>query len=374
MFLALRDLRHARGRFTLMTVVLVLVTVLVTFLSALTAGLARASTSAVTDLPADRLAFAEPAGAALSFTGSQVTREQWQAWSARDDVTHAEPLGVATVRASASGGTGDGGTTQAVTAFGVLPGSALVPDGWGADVRAGTVVVSRGAAADLGVGAGDMLDVQGEQLRVAAVAASDAEFSHTPVVWVGLDAWQAFGAHGDAATSPTAAGPVATVVALWTSADDDALAAGDAAVGTRTVTPTDARSAVSSFTAENLSLTVMQAFLLAISALVVGAFFTVWTMNRAGDLAVAKALGGSSALLVRDALGQALLVLVAGVGLGAGLAAGAAALARDAVPVVLDAPTFLVPAALLVGLGMVGAGAAVWRITRIDPHAALQAR
>ncbi|HWK92163.1 MAG TPA: ABC transporter permease [Luteimicrobium sp.] len=368
MFLALRDLRHARGRFTLMTVVLVLVTVLVTFLSSLTAGLARASTSAVTDLPADRLAFAEPAGAALSFTGSQVTRAQWQAWRARADVSRAEPLGVATVRASAPGA---GGTTEAVTAFGVLPGSGLVPAGRGDDVRAGTVVLSRGAASDLGAGAGDTVDVQGRSLRVAAVAASDAEFSHTPVVWVGLDTWQSFGAHGGEAR---ATGPVATVVALWTSADDTALAAGDAAAGTQTVTLPEARSAVSSFTAENLSLTVMQAFLLAISALVVGAFFTVWTMNRAGDLAVVKALGGSTASLVRDALGQAVLVLVAGVGVGAALAACAAALARDAIPMVLDAATFGVPAALLVVLGTVGAAAAVWRIARIDPHAALQAR
>jgi putative ABC transport system permease protein len=59
---------------------------------------------------------------------------------------------------------------------------------------------------------------------------------------------------------------------------------------------------------------------------------------------------------------------------GAALAACAAALARDAIPVVLDAATFGVPAALLVVLGTVGAAAAVWRIARIDPHAALQAR
>ncbi|MGC5168438.1 ABC transporter permease [Luteimicrobium sp. DT211] len=370
MFLALRDLRHARGRFTLMTVVLVLVTVLVTFLSALTAGLARASTSAVTDLPADRLAFAEPAGAALSFTGSQVTPEQWRGWGGREGVRRAEPLGVATVRASASG---SGSTTQAVTAFGVEPGSALVPDGRGDAVRDGTAVVSRGAASDLGVRAGDVLDVQGVSLHVGAVTAEDADFSHTPVVWVDLGTWQSYGAHGTAAAGAEG-GDVATAVALWTGDDGAALAAADEALGTRTVTLTDARSAVGSFTAENLSLTVMQAFLLAISALVVGAFFTVWTMNRAGDLAVVKALGGASSLLVRDALGQAFVVLLVGVGVGTGMAAGGAALARGAVPVVLDASTFLVPAALLVGLGLVGAAASVWRIARIDPHAALQAR
>ena len=372
MFLALRDLRHARGRFTLMSVVLVLVALLVTFLASLTAGLARASTSAVTDLPADRLALAEPDGAALSFTGSQVTQDQWRAWGDRDGIARAEPLGIATVRATVTSRAADAraAATQAVTAFGVEPGSRLVPDGRGGDVETGSLVLSHGAAKALDARAGDQVDVQGESLRVAAVVADDADYSHTPVVWVELGAWQAFGAHG------TGGDPAATAVALWAApeADDATFAAGDDALGTRSVTLSAARSAVGSFTAENLSLTVMQAFLLAISALVVGAFFTVWTMNRAGDLAVVKALGGATSYLVRDALGQALVVLVAGVGLGTGLAAVGAALARDAVPVVVAAPTFLVPAALLVVLGMVGAAAAVWRITSVDPHAALQAR
>ena len=39
MFVAIRDLRRARGRFALITLVVVLVSVLVTFLGGLTAGL-----------------------------------------------------------------------------------------------------------------------------------------------------------------------------------------------------------------------------------------------------------------------------------------------------------------------------------------------
>ena len=40
----------------------------------------------------------------------------------------------------------------------------------------------------------------------------------------------------------------------------------------------------------------MRGFLFVISALVVGAFFTVWTIQRSGDIAVLKALGASHAL------------------------------------------------------------------------------
>ncbi len=378
MFLALRDLRHARGRFALMTVVVALITFLVAFLAALTAGLGRASTSAVTDLPVDRVAFAPPAeGASPTFTESEVTAAHADAWAAVPGVDAAEPLGVATVRAS-------GDATAAVTAFGVRPGSGLVPgtDDGGADVSPGAVVLSRGAADALGADVGDPVDAGPLDLTVSAVADVEADYAHTPVVWVALDDWQAVGARGGASpagasTDDTTDGQVATVVTLRFGDDPptaDALAATDAHVGTVTATPREARSAISSFTAENLSLTLMQVFLLAISALVVGAFFTVWTIQRAGDVAVLRALGASTRYLLRDAIGQAGVVLGVGVGVGTALAAGAGPLASQVMPVVVDLSTTLVPAVVLVVLGGLGAVLAVTRVARVDPHAALAAR
>ena len=364
MFVALRDLKHARGRFVLMSVVIVLITFLVTFLASLTAGLARESTSAVTDLPADHLAFAMPAADdSPEFTASRVTTDQWEGWAQVPGVESAEPLGVATTRA------GSDSTTASVTALGVDDGSTLVPGGL--DVDPGTVVLTPGAADALGARTGDTVILGGADLTVAATVDADGSFSHTPVVWTALDDWQAVGARG--ATGDD----VATVVALTTADDgvsDAALADTDAALGTTTVTTSDARSAVASFAGENTSLSTMQAFLLAISALVVGAFFTVWTIGRSGDIAVLKALGASTRYLLRDALGQAAVLLVGGVAVGTALTVAGASLLPDVVPVVVTTATTLVPAAGLVLLGLVGAAVSVARITRIDPHAALAAR
>lgn len=362
MFVALRDLKNARGRFVLMSVVIVLITFLVTFLASLTAGLARESTSAITDLPADHLAFSMPAsGDDPEFTASRVTSDQWEGWAQVPGVESADPLGLATTRAQSDS------TTASVTALGVADGSALVPGG--GDVEAGTVVLTPGAADALGAQVGDTVSLGGSELTVAATVAADQSFSHTPVVWTTLADWQAIGARG----SDGSHGPAATVVALSTT-DDAALASADGDLGTTTVTTSDARSAVSSFAGENTSLTTMQAFLLVISALVVGAFFTVWTISRSGDIAVLKALGASTRYLLRDALGQAAVLLVGGVAVGTALTVAGAALLPDAVPVVVTTATTLVPSAGLVLLGLVGAGVSVARITRIDPHAALAAR
>lgn len=360
MFVALRDLRHAAGRFALMTGVVALITVLVTFLAALTAGLARESTSAVADLPADHLTFV-PADGEISFTASRVGPQVWESFAREDGVEAAEPLGIATTRAAAGAGTT--GTAATVTLLGVPPGTTMMPPGT-APPGAGTVVLTDVAARELEVGPGDEVLVAGRKLTVTRTADVDASYSHTPVGWVTLADWQVLGG-----TTPEDRS--ATVVALRTDGAD--LAGADARLGTTTVSRAEALTAIGSFAAENTSLRTMQGFLLVISALVVGSFFTVWTINRSGDVAVLKALGASTRYLLRDALAQALVVLAVGAGVGAG-AATAAALALDGVvPVVVSPGTVVVPTLVLVCLGLTGAALSLRRLAAVDPHTALNA-
>ncbi|WP_405003853.1 ABC transporter permease [Kitasatospora purpeofusca] len=354
MFVAWRDLGFAKGRFALMGTVIVLITVLVGLLSGLTAGLGRQNTSAITGLPADHLAFGRPAdGQKLSFTDSQVTSEQWQGWARTPGVTDAQPLGIATTKGTA------GPRTAALSVFGVPDGSSLAPQG--DSLAPGRAVLSRTAAQDLGgLRPGDAFTLAGHPLTVAAVA-GDASYSHTPVVWTTLADWQR--------AAPGGAGH-ATAVALTTTKGAD-LSAADTALGTETRDRTDALAAIGSYTSENGSLQLMRGFLFAISALVIGAFFTVWTIQRSGDIAVLKALGASTRYLLRDALGQAVLLLLLGTALGTAVAVGVGALIGSAVPFVLDAPTVLLPAAVMIALGAVGAALSVRRITSVDPLTAL---
>ncbi|MGA5037560.1 ABC transporter permease [Streptomyces capoamus] len=358
MFVGWRDLRFAKGRFALMGSVIVLITLLVGLLSGLTAGLGRQNTSAITDLPVDRIAFQRPAhGRSPSYSDSTVTERQWRQWSAAAGVDSAEPLGITTTRATA------GGESAVVSAFGVQPGSRLPPDG--GDVGSGTAVLSTGAAADLGVEAGDVLTLAGQRLHVAAVR-GDASFSHTPVIWVSLDVWRK-----TAPRTVPGAGPTATVIALDTGSETD-VAAVDRRARTTTLSTAGSLSAIGSYSAENGSLQLMRGFLFAISALVVGAFFSIWTIQRSGDVAVLKALGASQACLLKDALGQAAVLLVAGTALGTGAAVALGALAAgSAVPFLLTPATALFPAAVMILLGTLGAALAVRRITSVDPLTAL---
>ncbi|NEK87247.1 ABC transporter permease [Blastococcus saxobsidens] len=355
MFVAWRDLRFAKGRFVLMGAVVVLITVLVGLVSGLTAGLARANTSAITDLPADHLAFAAPAdGEGISFTVSSVDAGTWTAWERVPGVTSAEPLGILTTRAQTDG------RTASVSAFGVEPGSGLAPSG--GQVRDGAVVLSTAAADELEARIGGTVTVAGQELLVADNA-GDASYSHTPVMWMSLDDFQAL-------TGSTGGAVRATVVALTTTSDAD-LAAADTELGTTTVSRDDALSAIGSFTSENGSLQLMRGFLFAISALVIGAFFTVWTIQRSGDIAVLKALGASTGYLLRDALGQAVALLALGTVAGTAIAVAAGAALGNAVPFALDLATVAVPALVMIALGVAGAALSIRRITSVDPLTAL---
>ncbi|GAA2817093.1 ABC transporter permease [Kribbella solani] len=357
-YVAWRDLRFAKGRFALMGTVIVLITLLVGLLSGLTAGLGQQNISAVSNLPADRIAFQTPsAGQALSYANSTVTQSQWEQWARVAGVESAEPLGITTTKATA------GGKSIGVSAFGVQPASRLLPAG--SKVSDSSVVLSTTAANELGIGPGATLDLAGQQLEVAAVQ-GDSSFSHTPVVWVTLATWQK-------AAPPSGAGtrPAATVIALNTTSGVD-LAAGDQAAGTTSVSTKESLAAIGSYTSENGSLQLMRGFLFAISALVIGAFFTVWTIQRSGDVAVLKALGASTATLLRDALGQAVVLLAGGTVIGTGIAAAVGAVVSgSAVPFLLTPATVLLPAAVLIFLGALGAALAIRRITSVDPLTAL---
>lgn len=332
MFVARRDLVHARGRFALMTAVVVLITVLVGLLSGLTNGLARESTSAVLGLHTDRLVFS---GSSPSFASSRVPS------SAGID---GDPLGFATTRAAA------GATMTPVTAIGLEPGTSVAPDANG--VAHGKVVLAEGAASSLGAKAGDTIRVGTDDFVVAEVH-GEASFSHVPAVWMDLKDWQKVTGAGDAATvvatdQRSAVPPRYTAVPL-----------------------ADSVQAIGSYAAENGSLQLIRGFLFVISALVIGAFFTVWTIQRAPDIAVLKALGASTGYLLKDAIGQAVVLLLGGTLVGGlvVLAVGTAAAGR--VPFVLDLATLALPLLILNVLGIAGAALAVRRVTSIDPLTAL---
>ncbi|MCJ1715582.1 ABC transporter permease [Curtobacterium sp. VKM Ac-2922] len=364
MFVAWRDLRHARGRFVLIGSVVALITLLVGFLAGLTGGLASQNVSAVLGLPGDRLVLQQPSTGQPSFAQSTIDEQARVGWQDAAGVDEVVPVGIVQGRATAGRAASAGADTAVGVALVGLPhgsggarGSVVADLAPRADDQVG---LSAGAAHDLGAAVGDRVTVAGSTFRVASVG-GDAWYSHTPVLALTPDAWAAADRRlgGDGA---------ATVLAVSGTPDWSAVSA---RTHTSAATPLGSLTALETFRSEVGSLGLMIAMLFGVSALVVGAFFTVWTMQRAGDVAVLKALGASTPSLVRDALGQALVVLVAGIGVGTVAVVALGVAAGGALPFMLSPLTTLLPSVAMVLLGLAGAAVALRTVTAADPLTAL---
>ncbi|HEX6871770.1 MAG TPA: ABC transporter permease [Micromonosporaceae bacterium] len=355
MFIALRDLRFARGRFALLSGVIALMTLMVVLLTGLTDGLRAASISAVAALPVDAIAFDRPEpGQAASFASSTLPADAAGRLARQPGVRAAFPLGVATARLTHR----TASTTVAV--LGADPGlypelqSGHIPGGGGDEVA-----VSADLARERSITVGDRVDLGGIPVTVTAIVAATT-FNHLPVAYLPLATWQAV-AHTETVTAVALTGPGADPAAIG------------AATGTWTVSREEAFAAVGGYSSEQGSLNLMRALLFAISALVVGAFFTVWTMQRAPDLAVVRALGAGRGYLLRDALGQAIVVLAAGALVGGGAGTGLGALAATVMPFQLTLATVGTPLCTMILVGLLGAAASVRQVTTVDPLTALGA-
>lgn len=372
MFLALRELLFARTRVLLMGSVIALISVLMVILSGLSSGLVEDGVSGLQRTPVQAFAFSEGTKTDSAFSRSVVTQDQADSWAARPDVDEAELMGNTIVNAHTGGG-----TAIDLTVFGVTPGSFLEPTvGEGAALSGPRDVILSTSARDEGVVVGDtvVVDRIGTELTVVGFTGDKRTFGHVDIAYVPLRTWQEIntGLPAGSAIDPRVYTEASVVAIRGVNDTLPDLAAGDSAARTSSKTLEQSFDASPGYTAEMMTMSMIVAFLYAISALVVGAFFSIWTVQRMRELAVLRAVGASTGYLLRDSLMQAVVILVgsvtAGVVVGLGLGS---ALDGTGMPFSLEAGPITQGAILLIVLGLVGAGLAVLRITRINPLSAL---
>lgn len=398
MFLALRDIVSARGRFSLISFVVGLITVLLVMLTGLTGGLAKHNTSALEALAPERYVFTSDGP---SFQESQVTTSDVQEWQELVDAdSQVTPLGTAQTRLEAGSAMGvavlglPAGTTvpaPVVSGAGAAGTEIAGATGTGVAAEAGAdsaapqeaqepqdvilaedgIVVSHEIVAETGVQPGETVEIGGVEQPVSAVV-EDEHYSHQPVVWASTQVWQQISrAHDDV---------VGTVLAVDTrdqhagSLRDEEWQDAENQTGDSVATVEDSFSGLAAYRSEQASLQLIQVLLYAISALVTVAFLSVWTIQRSRDLSVLRALGASPGYVWKDALGQAAVVVGIGVVFGAGVGWAAGVWAGGSVPFDLQWTTIVVPAAGIWVLGMCGALVATRRVKKIDPASALEGK
>lgn len=361
MFLAIRELSFAKGRFALMGSVISLVAVLTVLLSGLATGLVDDGISGLRALPVSHLGFQQ--GADSTFSRSTVDADSVAALAAVPGA-EAEPFGLTLVNATSNRdvnvdlalmGLAEGGFVAAAT----------LPDGTPA---AGTAIISQGLA-DQGIAIGDTMAVDRSTvtMTVAGIVAP-ATYGHVDAVYVALPLWQEVSHLG-----PDDGPQAASAVAVSGGADADLARAGEAA-GLDVVTRTEAYAGSPGYSAETSTMSLIRGFLYLISAMILGSFFTVWTIQRRAEIGLQKALGASTSAVLRGSLGQVLIVLLAATTVGAtiGYVLGKLIEGGD-IPFSLSLATVLGAATILVVSGAIGMLVGVRKVTSVDPIIALGA-
>lgn len=373
MFIAIRDLKYAKGRFFLMGFVVTLVAFLVITLSGMSEGLIKANISGLIELPATHIAFEDNGNP--SYRQTMVERYMWEGWAEEDAVKAIAPMGhtVFTARAADD-------TPHEIALWGIEAGSFVEPpviigEGWG-EVENGVVIT--GDLVKDGVGIGDELILDRALTRLVVVGFTEEprNIGHLPVIYAQLPKWQeaTYGPPGGPPPGeklPDILFDFVSIVALQLEEGAD-LAAIDDENETKTFDRLGFYAASVGYESEVQTVQMIQSLLVVISALVLGAFFSIWTIQRTREIGLVKALGASNGYLMRDALGQAVLLIALGTVLGlAGTLWVERLVEGTKFPFMLPVGAVVGAITTLFITGLIGAGLSIKRITSIDPIIAL---
>ncbi|MDA8296106.1 MAG: hypothetical protein M0004_05895 [Actinomycetota bacterium] len=276
-----------------------LVAVLTVLLTGLSTGLVNSGISGLRALPLTDLAFQPKTNS----TFSQSTLDAATIRSlGRQPGIQAEPLGLTFFNAKDAAG-----TSLSIALVGIEPGGFIAKGVAGGSQLGRTrtgVIVSRGVAAEgVRVGGRIRLDRSSVALHVVGIAPT-ATYGHVALVYAPIALWrQATYGQVTGGVLPASAQGLASAAALQVRPGID-VSAVRTHLGVDIVTKQQAYAGSPGYVAETATMSLIIDFLYVIAALIVGAFFTVWTIQRKADIGLLKALGASNGLVIRDALAE----------------------------------------------------------------------
>lgn len=369
MFLALREIRRNRARFLLLGGAVGLLVLLLLFFQSVGAALTGALTGAVANQSAEVLVYDDRARQNPAV--SRLPADTVETIAAVEGVD--EAVGVSQSFVTATGP--DGATVDAVLVA-IDPGGPGTPTDVDGPLPDEGEALSSGSGFDPGFAVGSTVTVRPADLTVEVVGrAADASANASPTLYVTADTFvrAVAGAGGGATTDepdlswvgavPVAGVEPATLAERINAEVDDVQA----------LVRSDAVAALPGVGTVTQSFGILYALLFVVVTIVTGVFFLILTVQKRDALVLLRAVGATRRDVVLPVLLQVVVVL--GIGALAGSAATMVLLAsaQDVFGGSLDPVTALTSSGAILGLGLLGALAAVRRVLAIDPAEATMA-
>jgi putative ABC transport system permease protein len=364
MYLAIREMRFAKARYTLIATIMVLVSFLVLFVTGLAQGLAYDNAASVKNMAATHFILEQESN--HRFTRSQVDQTQLEKAGFLVGEENAEPLGVKMTTVIPADGTEKMDVTLlAVNSSGwlaptVAEGSPL------SDTIKGQVLVDQ-TMSDSGVKIGTVLvdQASGTNWTVNGFVKNES-FSHTPAIFLNKQDW--LDLQKQTLTRPgmkSADSQVYNAIAIK-STNEKVKDIKAALPNTEVITKSEAVSAIPGFKEEQGSLMMMIVFLFVISAFVLAVFFYVITIQKTSQFGILKAIGTRTAYLARSVTMQVMVLSVGSLVISVLLVRLFEAVLPSSMPFQLGFSTLSLTSLSFVIMSLAGSLFSVWKVAKID--------
>ncbi|AOZ72028.1 hypothetical protein BK816_00895 [Boudabousia tangfeifanii] len=350
MFLAWREIKHDKRHFGLITAVISLVGILVFFLTGLAVGLMTIMTQGITNLGADDIALSDSANDSVQ--ASIIPTKNAEKLKA--DEVSLLGLSALTIKKDAD-------TQLTAFAFGMEPNSFTAPEvSEGKMYLADKEVVVDSKFKTDGYKLGDEIKVtQGDETFKIVGFTKNATYSSYPIVFMNLKDWRETGIQFKDAVS---------AVATKGSVDQDSVS--DANLKLQSVK--DFNNNIPGVSAQNLTFALMVGALIVVSAVILGVFIFVLTLQKRRVFGVMKAQGIDNATLGWSVIWQTAFLSIFGSIFAVAITLATAAAMPEAVPFTVPWLLFGIIGAVMVLFSLLGALFSVRSATRIDPLIALK--
>lgn len=259
-----------------------------------------------------------------------------------------------------------------IAIIGINPGSFLEPaivEGKGLSAEDPTHVIVNVTMKDDGFKLGDTFQLDGSTESLTIVGfVENQTYNHVTAVFTPMEEWRkiTFAAPG---SDKGIDSPVNAI--MLQGKDIDSSIINDKLPGTDTVTRAEAVQGMPGYKEENGSIMMMLAFLLVISAFVLGVFFYVITMQKTNQFGIMKAIGARNGFLSKAIVSQVFVLSLISIVVGILLTYGTAAIMPKGMPFKLETNLVIIYSVILLIIAILSSLVSVRKITKIDPLKAL---
>jgi putative ABC transport system permease protein len=379
MYLALKEIWRAKGRFLLVSMVIALITMLVLFVAGLAEGLGAGNREYIEKLNADLIVY--QANTELQSTTSRIGASQLNELRRVDGVKEVGPIGFSNASILWDGAEEPLG----VSLIGVEPGKPGEPPVvQGQNLRsrrAPEAIIDRNIAVRTGIQVGDVITVKAIQgteeqfypLRVVGLS-DGRQYFLQPGLILPYRTWDKVRPQGMVGGDPSAE-LVANVVAI--QLDDPAqweqIAAriGAELPDFEAVDRVTAYEATPGYAEQQSTLDTQRYFALLIGILVIGGFFQILTLQKIAQIGMLKAIGASNRVVGLASILQIIAVTVIGVTIGATVTLLLSLVFPPNLPIVFNPQAIGIALASLLLIGPIGGLVSVRYSLRVEPLTAL---